>query len=87
MNVDLLPRALCRTAPDPDLWMSEDPSKQHQAKVICQGCPVRVECLEDAMANEPRRPLRLWKVSRHGAWGALTPRERNDLARQRWGRR
>jgi hypothetical protein len=43
------------------------------AKAVCAGCPVRVQCLDFA--------LRL-KVA-HGVWGGLSERERRTLRRER----
>lgn len=41
------------------------------AKALCEGCPVRPECLEAAMAaGEP-----------HGIWGGLTTDERRAMRR------
>lgn len=39
------------------------------AKEICSGCPVRVECLEFAIANNDE----------YGIWGGMTPGERFEL--------
>jgi WhiB family redox-sensing transcriptional regulator len=46
---------------------------QHRAKSVCRGCPVRTECLADALDN---------KVE-FGVWGGLTERERRALLRRR----
>jgi WhiB family transcriptional regulator, redox-sensing transcriptional regulator len=45
---------------------------QHQAKKICNGCPVRTECLADALDNR----------TEFGVWGGLTERERRALLRR-----
>lgn len=45
---------------------------QHQAKKICSGCPVRTECLADALDNR----------TEFGVWGGLTERERRALLRR-----
>lgn len=59
-------RSACRTA-DPELFFPEADSRStHEAKRICAGCPVRVECLTAAIANRED----------HGVWGGLTERER-----------
>lgn len=42
-------------------------------KAVCQGCPVRVECLDHAMRNNEK----------HGIWGGLSSRERQKLRRAR----
>jgi WhiB family redox-sensing transcriptional regulator len=43
------------------------------ARAICNGCPVRVECLEYALAA----------VEREGMWGGLSPEERRRLRKER----
>jgi WhiB family redox-sensing transcriptional regulator len=48
------------------------------ATVVCQACPVRQECLDYALATEPRTS---W--GRQGIWGGTTPAQRATLARQR----
>ncbi len=47
--------------------------REARAKAICAACPVRVECLEYALAN--REP--------HGIWGGLNESERKALIRER----
>lgn len=47
-------RAACRGAPEPELWFpvgdTEAALLQTQdAKQICHGCPVRADCLQDAL--------------------------------------
>lgn len=39
------------------------------ARTICAGCPVKVQCLEYAVANDER----------FGMWGGLKPGERSRL--------
>lgn len=46
---------------------------QKRARSICVGCPVRVECLSEALDSRIE-----W-----GVWGGLTERERRQLLRQR----
>jgi WhiB family redox-sensing transcriptional regulator len=46
---------------------------QHRAKTVCRGCPVRTECLADALDNRVE----------FGVWGGLTERERRALLRRR----
>jgi WhiB family redox-sensing transcriptional regulator len=47
----------CRSA-DPELYFAESPSDVEVAKAICQGCPVRAECLAGAL--ERREPWGVW---------------------------
>ena len=44
---------------DSQLWFAERPAEHELAKAYCQPCPVRVLCLEGALAR--REP--------HGVWG------------------
>ncbi|MBC7290371.1 MAG: WhiB family transcriptional regulator [Actinotalea sp.] len=46
---------------------------QRQARILCAECPVRVECLVDALDH--RVPF--------GVWGGMTERERRALLRAR----
>ncbi|PPK98752.1 WhiB family redox-sensing transcriptional regulator [Kineococcus xinjiangensis] len=58
---------------DAELWFAESPADVERAKALCGDCPLRVQCLEGAVArNEP------W-----GVWGgellvagAVVPRKR-----------
>ena len=54
--------ALCRQT-DPELWFPEKHQRAngHQAKQICQTCPVQQPCLEQALARNER----------FGIWGGL----------------
>nr|WP_192933081.1 WhiB family transcriptional regulator [Epidermidibacterium keratini] len=45
---------------------------QHQAKKICSGCPVQLECLADALDNK----------TEFGVWGGATERERRAMLRR-----
>ena len=47
--------------------------EQHRAKLVCGGCPVRAECLAEALDNEME-----W-----GVWGGMTERERRAILRKR----
>jgi WhiB family redox-sensing transcriptional regulator len=46
---------------------------QRRARLLCNGCPVRSECLAEALDNRIE-----W-----GVWGGMTERERRALLRQR----
>lgn len=47
----------CHTA-DPELWFSEQPAALERAKVLCESCPLRRECLNGAL--ERREPWGVW---------------------------
>ena len=58
---------------DPDLFFPERGASTKEAKQVCQGCVVREDCLEYALANGEK----------FGIWGGLSERERRRLRRQR----
>ena len=66
--------AACRGHPDPDIWHSEDEEEIEEARSICQGCSIRMECLSYAMSNDER----------FGMWGSLTYGERGVEHRTRF---
>jgi WhiB family redox-sensing transcriptional regulator len=45
-------------AEDPELFFAEAPSDVEAAKALCQGCRIRVACLEGAI--ERREPWGVW---------------------------
>ncbi|MEI2774551.1 MAG: WhiB family transcriptional regulator [Tetrasphaera sp.] len=72
-------------APDDTNWaaqgacVSEDPDAlfvrgraQRQARLVCRSCPVRLQCLADALDNR----------TEFGVWGGMTERERRALLNQ-----
>ena len=63
-------RAKCRGMEDA---LFPEASDQKRAKLVCSGCPVRFECLAEALDNRIE-----W-----GVWGGMTERERRLLLRQR----
>lgn len=65
-------QAACRNA-DPETFFPRSQSNEasREAKAVCCGCPVRRECLNDALASGRT----------DGVWGGLTERERRALAR------
>lgn len=63
--------AVCRTT-DPEVFFPTAGESPERALAICWSCPVRVPCLEAAMAAERHGP----KNGRAGVWGGLTPQER-----------
>ena len=68
---DMTDRALCR-AIDPDALFVQG-AAQNRAKLICKGCPVRTECLAEALDERIE----------FGVWGGMTERERRALLRRR----
>jgi WhiB family transcriptional regulator, redox-sensing transcriptional regulator len=64
-------RAACKGT-DPDELFVQG-AAQNRAKLICRGCPVRTECLADALDNRIE----------FGVWGGMTERERRALLRRR----
>ncbi|MGW7538755.1 WhiB family transcriptional regulator [Amycolatopsis sp. NPDC054798] len=48
-------------------------AQQRKAKAVCFGCPVRAECLIEALDN---------RIG-YGVWGGMTERERRALLRRR----
>lgn len=68
---DWTERAACRNG-DPDALFVQG-AAQHQAKVVCQSCVVRTECLSHALDNRIE----------FGVWGGMTERERRALLKRR----
>jgi len=63
--------AACNTADPDELFVTG--AAQNRAKAVCMGCPVRTECLADALDNRVE----------FGVWGGMTERERRALLRRR----
>ncbi len=63
--------ALCRQERPDELFVKG--AAQNRAKLICGQCPVRTECLAEALDNRVE-----W-----GVWGGMTERERRALLRRR----
>lgn len=63
--------AACRDR-DPDGLFVRG-AEQKKAKTVCGGCPVRTECLAEALDNRIN----------FGVWGGMTERERRALLRRR----
>jgi WhiB family redox-sensing transcriptional regulator len=68
---DWTPSAACRQAQPDELFVRG--AEQNKAKQLCTGCPVRTECLAEALDNQIE-----W-----GVWGGMTERERRALLRRR----
>ena len=58
---------------DPDLWFAESPAELERAKQLCAGCPIKVACLDSALARQ--EPWGVWggEIFEHGA---VIPRKR-----------
>lgn len=63
--------AACRSTEPDELFVPG--AAQNRAKAVCLGCPVRTECLADALDNK----------TEFGIWGGMTERERRALLRRR----
>src|SRR5262249_9767689 len=70
MIADWPSMAACRNG-DPDALFVQG-AEQNVAKRICRSCPVRYECLADALDNRIE----------FGVWGGMTERERRALLRR-----
>ena len=58
---------------DPDLFFPERGASTKEAKSVCGGCEVKMECLEYALRHGEK----------FGIWGGMSERERRRLRRQR----
>ncbi len=70
-NQDWAAHAACRTHRPDALFVQG--AEQNRAKQICSNCPVRAECLAEALDDRIE-----W-----GVWGGMTERERRALLRRR----
>ncbi len=70
-NDDWASAAVCKQASPDELFVRG--AEQHRAKLVCGGCPVRTECLAEALDNQIE-----W-----GVWGGMTERERRAVLRKR----
>ena len=61
-------RALCAQT-DPEAFFPEKGGSTREAKKVCRGCEVRVECLEYALTH----------CEEFGVWGGRSERERRAL--------
>lgn len=64
-------RGACKATEADELFVQG--SAQNRAKQICGGCPVRTECLADALDSRIE----------FGVWGGMTERERRALLKRR----
>lgn len=75
-------RALClgETTPDYDPWHPASPGAKAEIEAavgICNECPVRADCLTDALHIERGKSA----FYRFGIWGGLMPEERAALGK------
>ena len=70
-NQDWAAQAACRGQQPDKLFVRG--AEQNKAKQVCGACPVRTECLAEALDNNIE-----W-----GVWGGMTERERRALLRRR----
>ena len=70
-NQDWAAQAACRGQQPDKLFVRG--AEQNKAKQVCGACPVRTECLAEALDNQIE-----W-----GVWGGMTERERRALLRRR----
>jgi len=67
-------RAACRGR-DPEMFFTGERDPR-AARKICEGCPVRAECLQDVLKDET-------DDRRFGVRAGLTPQERKKLMKER----
>src|SRR5687767_12719154 len=70
-NEDWASAAQCKQARPDELFVRG--AAQNRAKLMCAGCPVKTECLAEALDNEIE-----W-----GVWGGMTERERRAVLKKR----
>jgi WhiB family transcriptional regulator, redox-sensing transcriptional regulator len=70
-NDDWAKQAQCKAADLNTLFVRG--AEQNRAKNLCAGCPVKTECLAEALDNRIE-----W-----GVWGGMTERERRAVLRNR----
>lgn len=70
-NGEWTQEALCREVGETNLWFPDKGESSREARRVCLGCPVRVECLQYALDNNEH-----W-----GIFGGFTERDRKKLMR------
>jgi WhiB family redox-sensing transcriptional regulator len=78
VGMEWVHRARCKDVEDPELFFpigttGPAATQAEMAKVVCFQCPVRVECLEWAIAT----------AQDSGVWGGTTEEERRAMRRAR----
>jgi WhiB family redox-sensing transcriptional regulator len=69
-NEEWASQAACRASAPDQLFVRG--AEQNKAKKLCAGCPVKAECLAEALENQIE-----W-----GVWGGMTERERRALLKR-----
>jgi WhiB family transcriptional regulator, redox-sensing transcriptional regulator len=69
---DWTEQANCATV-DPELFFPEKGASTRPAKLVCRGCPVKQQCLDEIMATE-------LAGRRSGVWGETSPADRDKIA-------
>jgi WhiB family redox-sensing transcriptional regulator len=64
-------RAVCAQT-DPEKFFPKKGNSTRDAKGVCGGCPVRIQCLQYALDHDER----------FGVWGGCSERERREMKRQ-----
>lgn len=72
MDTEWMARGNCRRE-SPSMFFPSDGVGVEVARRVCATCPVKLECLEYALANGID----------HGVWGGASERERRRIARRR----
>jgi len=62
---------------DPEIFFPVNVAGERVAQAYCRACPVREECLADAMKREGKKA----HSGRDGIFGGLTEKERARLSR------
>jgi len=65
-------KAACRDL-DTEIFFPAAPEKETEALAICATCPVRAQCLEQALRDREQ----------YGIWGGTTPEQRRRITRRR----
>lgn len=71
-DLDWREQGACRGL-DPGVFYPDTDEEAEQAKGVCDGCAVRLTCLEHALSHREKQ----------GVWGGATERERRRIIRQR----
>lgn len=61
---------------NPDLWFSTDPHDIAIARTICAACPLRAECLQQAIIG----------AETHGVWGGVDMADKGRKMRRDYDR-